>query len=106
MQYPQSPHYGFLSIRYEINSELSANLTCRPFDKPCGRRVSSGVEAIQPDHPDGSVDVHFGPSAPDGTKSSWVPTRSGREFEVMFRFYGRRQPLFDKSWKLPDIQPA
>ncbi|HEX3286028.1 MAG TPA: DUF1254 domain-containing protein [Mycobacterium sp.] len=53
---------------------------------------------------DGSVDIFFGPAAPDGHSSNWVPTKACNSFEVIFRFYGPDQPLFDKSWKLPDIQ--
>lgn len=55
---------------------------------------------------DGSVDLYFGPAAPEGKNPNWIPTKSGQNFEVMFRFYGPQQPLFDKTWKLPDIQPA
>jgi hypothetical protein len=53
---------------------------------------------------DGSVEIVFGPAAPDGRQANWVPTRAGRGFEVMFRFYGPERPLFDKSWRLPDIE--
>jgi hypothetical protein len=53
---------------------------------------------------DGSVDVHFGPKAPPGKESNWVPTNAGGRFEVFFRFYGPEKPLFDKSWVLPDIE--
>jgi len=28
------------------------------------------------------------------------------KFEVLFRFYGPEKPLFDKTWKLPDIDQA
>jgi hypothetical protein len=52
---------------------------------------------------DGSMDVYFGPKAPAGKESNWVPTKSGGEFEVLFRFYGPEKPLFDKTWKLGDI---
>ncbi|MGW4352958.1 DUF1214 domain-containing protein [Nocardia sp. NPDC004582] len=55
---------------------------------------------------DGSVDLFMGPSAPEGKKSNWIPTKSGRNFEIMFRFYGPQPPLSEKTWKLPDIQPA
>ncbi|MFE3028851.1 DUF1214 domain-containing protein [Nocardia tengchongensis] len=55
---------------------------------------------------DGSVDLYLGPSAPDGKKSNWIPTKSGKKFEIMFRFYGPQPPLSEKTWKLPDIQPA
>jgi hypothetical protein len=53
---------------------------------------------------DGSVDVYFGPSAPAGQESNWVPTNAGGGFEVLFRFYGPEKALFDKTWKLPDIE--
>jgi hypothetical protein len=53
---------------------------------------------------DGSVDVFFGPTAPDGESSNWVATKACTTFEVIFRFYGPDQALFDKTWKLPDIE--
>jgi hypothetical protein len=52
---------------------------------------------------DGSVDIYFGPQAPDGKESNWVPTSADGQFEVLFRLYGPEKPLFDKTWKLPDI---
>jgi hypothetical protein len=53
---------------------------------------------------DGSVDVYFGPKAPERKESNWVPTSANGQFEVLFRFYGPEKPLFDKTWKLPDIE--
>jgi hypothetical protein len=53
---------------------------------------------------DGSVDIYFGPQAPAGKDSNWVPTNPSGQFEVLFRFYGPEKPLFDKTWKLPDIE--
>ena len=50
------------------------------------------------------MDIYFGPKAPAGKESNWVPTKSGGEFEVLFRFYGPEKPLFDKTWKLGDIE--
>ena len=55
-------------------------------------------------NPDGSVDIYFGPKAPPGKDSNWVPTNPSGQFEVLFRFYGPEKPLFDKTWKLPDIE--
>jgi len=52
---------------------------------------------------DGSVDIYFGPKAPAGKESNWVPTNPDGGFEVLFRFYGPEKPLFDKTWQLPDI---
>jgi hypothetical protein len=53
---------------------------------------------------DGSVDVYFGPTAPAGKESNWVPTSTDGGFEVLFRFYGPEKPLFEKTWRLPDIE--
>ena len=53
---------------------------------------------------DGSVDIYFGPKAPPGKDSNWVPTNPDGQFEVLFRFYGPKKSLFDKTWKLPDIE--
>ena len=53
---------------------------------------------------DRSVDVYFGPQAPAGKESNWVPTSTDGGFEVLFRFYGPEKPLFEKIWRLPDIE--
>jgi len=53
---------------------------------------------------DGSVDVYFGPQAPAGRDSNWVPTSAAGEFEVMFRLYGPEKSFFEKNWVLPDIE--
>ena len=52
----------------------------------------------------GSVDVYFGPRAPKGKESNWVPTRAGGKFEVLFRIYGPEKSFFEKKWTLPDIE--
>jgi hypothetical protein len=43
-------------------------------------------------------------SGPAGKDSNWVPTSADGQFEVLFRLYGPEKPLFDKTWKLPDIE--
>src|SRR5262249_49113922 len=69
---------------------------------PHSSRSSQNVELQK--NPDGSVDVYFGPKALAGKQSNWVPTMAGGQFEVLFRFYGPEKPLFDKTWKLPDVE--
>jgi hypothetical protein len=53
---------------------------------------------------DGSIDVYFGPKAPAGEDANWVPTDPQKEFEVILRLYGPTKALFDKTWKLSDIE--
>jgi hypothetical protein len=55
---------------------------------------------------DGSVDIYFGPKAPAGKESNWIPTSAQGKFEVLFRLYGPEKPFFDKTWKLLDIEMA
>jgi hypothetical protein len=57
-------------------------------------------------NPDGSVDLYFGPTSPDGKESNWVQTIPGRHWFSYFRFYGPLEPYFDRSWKLGDITPS
>jgi hypothetical protein len=54
---------------------------------------------------DGSVDVYFGPTMPKGQDKNWIATVPGKGWFPIFRFYGPLAPLFDKTWKLPDIVP-
>ena len=54
---------------------------------------------------DGTVDLYFGPTAPDGKpKSNWIQTLPGKGWFSYFRLYGPTQSYFDRSWVLPDIE--
>jgi hypothetical protein len=63
---------------------------------------SSQTQGLQK-NADDSTDIYFGP-APAGPESNWVPTDPNGRFEVLARFYGPEKPLFDKTWRLPDIE--
>jgi len=51
---------------------------------------------------DGSVDIYLASKAPPGLEGNWIPT-SGRDFFLFFRFYGPQKAVFDRSYKLPDV---
>jgi hypothetical protein len=53
---------------------------------------------------DGSVDIYFGPTAPEGFENNWIQTNPGEAWFVYFRLYAPLEPYFDKSWPLPDIE--
>jgi hypothetical protein len=72
----------------------------RNMERPSRSSQSAGLQKSG----DGSVDIYFGPTAPTGKESNWVPTSAAGSFEVLFRLYGPEKPLFDKTWKLPDIE--
>lgn len=52
---------------------------------------------------DGGVTMYFGPKAPDGLESNWIPTAGKKPFPVV-RFYGGTEKFWDKSWKMPDVE--
>lgn len=51
-----------------------------------------------------SVDLHFGPTAPQGHADRWIKTIPGKGWFVYFRIYGPEAPAFDGSWKPGDFQ--
>ncbi len=53
---------------------------------------------------DGSVDVYFGPERPSAAPN-WIQTVPGKGWWATFRLYGPLEPWFDKTWRLPDIEP-
>ena len=53
---------------------------------------------------DGSVDIYFGPTAPSGMETNWLPTDPDRRFFLLFRFYGPEPGVFDGSFVLNDIE--
>jgi hypothetical protein len=67
-------------------------------------RASNAADLEKND--DGSVDVWFGPKAPEGKQTNWVPTDPDRLFELMFRLYAPTKALFDKAWTLPNVEKA
>jgi hypothetical protein len=68
------------------------NLTLGSLDKGLSRNA------------DGSVDLYFGPKPPAGKESNWLYTQAGQKWFPWFRLYGPEKAVFDKSWKLPDIE--
>jgi hypothetical protein len=53
---------------------------------------------------DGSVDVYFGPSAPDGLESNWIQTIPGDGWFVLLRLYGPLEPILSLDWMPNDIE--
>jgi hypothetical protein len=57
-------------------------------------------------NPDGSVDLYFGPEAPEdeALRANWVKTVPGEGWFTYFRLYAPTEAYFDLSWQLPDIE--
>jgi hypothetical protein len=68
-------------------------------------RASRGSNAAElQKNADGSVDLYVGPKPLAGKESNWIPTDAARGFELMVRLYGPTKALFDKQWKLSDVE--
>jgi hypothetical protein len=53
---------------------------------------------------DGSIDLFFGPTLPEGApESNWIQTIEGREFLGAVRIYGTGIEFFDQTWKPDDV---
>jgi len=72
--------------------------------KGVNRASRSSVSPGLQKNADGSVDVYFGPKAPAGKESNWVPTDAQRGFELLARFYGPEKGFFEKTWKMGNVE--
>jgi hypothetical protein len=79
------------------------NETCS-FIREAARAGLDSYDQQMNRNPDGSVDLYIGPKPPAGQEANWIPTVAGKGWFPFFRFYGPDKALFDKSWKLPDIE--
>jgi hypothetical protein len=52
---------------------------------------------------DGSVDIYFGPLAPNGKERNWIKTLPDRGWFPYLRFYSPTGAFFDKTWRPDDI---
>ncbi len=80
--------------------ETASWFTDLPINKEGVASFTQDLEKNQ----DGSVDVYFGPKAPKGKETNWLPTVPAKKFFLIFRFYGPEPSLFNKSWKLNDVE--
>jgi hypothetical protein len=64
--------------------------------------IGSSDKANLKQNADGTIDLYFGPKAPKGMETNWLPT--GENFFLIFRLYGPEPALFQKTWTLPDVE--
>jgi hypothetical protein len=65
--------------------------------------IDSNMEKVKKNE-DGSVDIYFGPKAPAGHESNWLPTDPKRRFFLLARFYGPKPEIVNGSFVLNDIE--
>jgi hypothetical protein len=95
---PDIPAKDFWSVVVYDNQTRSFLQTDQQFPS-----LSSNTPGIVV-NPDTSVDVWFGPTAPDGHETNWLQTIPGKSWYTALRLYGPLQSWFDKSWRPGDIE--
>jgi hypothetical protein len=53
---------------------------------------------------DGSVDLYFGPKAPEGKEANWIQTVPGKGWFSLLRLYSPTEAWFDKTWRPGEIE--
>ncbi len=58
-------------------------------------------------NPDGSIDIYIQRDSPDSAKmSNWLPAPASGGFSLTIRLYWPQQPVLDKTWVPPAVQPV
>ena len=53
---------------------------------------------------DGSYDIYFGPTPPEGYENNWLETVPGKGWFVILRLYGPLEPWIEKTWRPGEIE--
>jgi hypothetical protein len=92
---PAKDFWSIVVYDPQTRSELQ---TSNPF--PSKNNQSGGMA----ENADGSVDLYFGPKAPEGKKQNWIETVPQKSWFPILRLYGPLEAWFDKSWKPGEVE--
>ena len=53
---------------------------------------------------DGSIDIYFGPEAPEGKEANWIQTMPNKGWFALLRLYSPTEAWFDKTWRPGEIE--
>lgn len=87
---PAKDFWSVVAYDPQTRSELQ---TGQPFPSKNSEKDPLVVNA------DGSVDLYFGPSAPDGKEENWIQTVEGKGWCILLRLYGPLESWFDQTWR-------
>ncbi len=90
---PNVPAKNFWSVVVYDPQTRSELQTSQPY--PSKNNQAGDLE----ENPDGSIDLYFGPEAPEGCESNWTQTVPGKGWFTLLRLYGPLEPWFDQTWR-------
>ncbi len=95
---PNPPAANFWSVTvYDIKNRLIIRNDSKRSDR------SSRTEGLIKND-DGSVDLYFGPTAPEDKEPNWIQTNEGESFFVYLRLYGPEQSYLDQTFPMNKIK--
>ncbi len=94
------PAENFISIVLYDPQTRSQLQTSQPFPSYNSEKHKGKVAVNK----DGSVDLYFGPEAPEGKEENWIQTIPGKGFFAILRLYSPTEPWFEKTWRPSDIE--
>jgi len=97
---PDIPESRFWSLILYDNQTRSMLQTDQRFP-----RVGSQSGTVET-NADGTTDIYFGPTAPDGHENNWLHTVPGKGWWAILRLYNPLQSFFDKTWQPGEIEPV
>ena len=65
--------------------------------------VGSQSEGFR-ENADGSYDIYFGPTPPEGYENNWLETVPGKGWFVILRMYGPLEAWIEKTWRPGEIE--
>ncbi|QDS89175.1 hypothetical protein EC9_33720 [Rosistilla ulvae] len=93
-----APAKNFWSVVVYDPQTRSELQTSRPFPSKNNKRDPLVENA------DGSVDLYFGPKAPEGKENNWIATEPSKGWFTVLRLYGPLEPWFDKTWRPGEVE--
>ncbi len=92
-----------VAMRDEISALDIAKRATDEFKSYDGERAKL-AQKFADKNEDGSIDLYFGPTAPQGKESNWIETVPNKGFLVEIRLYGPLEAYFDRTWKMSDVE--
>ncbi len=93
---PAKDFWSIVVYDPQTRSELQ---TAQPYPSKNSRRDELQANL------DGSVDLYFGPSSPNGKEANWTQTVPGKGWFTVLRLYGPLDAWFDKIWQPGEVEP-
>ena len=95
---PNVPINNFWAVTMYDTQTRSQLQTSNPY--PSLGSQSKGFQ----ENADGSYDIYFGPTAPEGKESNWLETIPGKSWFTILRMYGPLEPWINKTWRPGEIE--